>query len=162
MIKLAASAIASAIVNAASIGGYETAWYGEFSGNEYPTPARLTSALIDAMAGRIGIRDVPVEICNASAAIVKGNGATVLNKDINTSDIPGYGDGIMYSWGQLYVALVDVARFIPTVDEEPFILRLALDTIPGIDDIELVSVVAWDGAYSTYRVEEVAMMRYMS
>lgn len=162
MIELTATAIASAIVNAASTGGYKTAWYGEFSGNEYPTPARLTSALIDAMAGCIGIRDVPVEVRNVSFALVKGNGATVLNEDIDTDEIPGYGDGIMYTWGQLYVALADVARFIPTVDKEPFILRLALDTIPGVSDIELVSVVAWDGAYSTYRVEEVAMMQYMS
>ena len=159
MIELTASTIASAIVNAASTGGYETAWYGKFSGSEYPTPARLISALIDTMAGCIGIHDVPVEIRNVSATIVESNGATRFKKDINTDEIPGYGDGIMYSWGQLYVALTDVARSFSTVDEEPFVLRLALDTLPGVSDIELVSVVAWDDACTTYRIDDVAMMQ---
>lgn len=160
MLEFTATAYAAAIANAANNANYHVAWYGEFTGNKYPTPARLASALMDAMAERVGIGDTPAEIRSVGVAIVDGDGSTRHQEDIDTYEIPGYGDGIMHTWGQLYIAVADVVRFMPATDEKPFILRLAMDTYTGVDDIEAVAVIAWDATSRVYRIDSVAMMRY--
>lgn len=161
MLDIAAASIVSAIASNAISHGYVSTLEGEFTDNLYASPVRLTCSLLEAMMARLGINDVPTEIGIVSIATLGGDGEALHREDIDTSEILGYGDGLLYTMGQLYGAIAqsDPVHFMPTTQGDEFILRLAIDTYAWVDDIELVARLAWDSEEMAYRIEEVHMMR---
>ncbi len=159
MINLTASAIVTTIVNTASDLGYRCTLQDEFTDVEYTVAAQLASALLDAMTERLDIQCNPGEIRCLAISVVNSNGDTLRHEDIDTSEIPGYGDGIAYSYGRLYRTVAYVATAVLVASGSEFIIRLAIETLPGTDDIEVIALIARDGNGPVYRIEEVHMMQ---
>lgn len=159
MIDFTASAVVRAVVRTAKAQGYRYAFHDEFTGIEYTNAAQLASALMDAMTERLGIQCNPGEIRRLGIAVINSNGDTLHRENIDTNAIPGYRDGVMYSYGRLYHAVADVATTVFLVNGDEFAIRLAIETLPGTDDIELAALIARNGNGPVYRIEEVHMMR---
>ena len=159
MIDFTASAVVRAVVRTAKAQGYHYAFHDEFTGIEYANAAQLASALMDAMTERLGIQCNPGGIRRLGIAVINSNGDTLHRENIDTNTIPGYRDGVMYSYGRLYHAVEDVAITVFLVNGDEFAIRLAIETLPGTDDIELAALIARVGNGPVYRIEEVHMMQ---
>lgn len=159
MINLTASAIVASIVNVANNLGYRCTLLDEFTGVEYTIAAQLASALLDAMTERLDIQCNPGEIRRIAVSVVDNNGDTLRHEDIDTSEITGYGDGIAYSYGCLYRTVSRVATTVHLISGSECVIRLAIETLSGTDDIEAIALIARDGNGPVYRIEEAHMMR---
>lgn len=161
MIDFTASDVVRAVVRTAKAQCYRYAFHDEFTGIECADTDQLVSTLLDAMTERLGIQCNPGEIRRLGIAVINANGDTLYREAIDTSTIPGYGSGVMYSYGRLYREMASIAMTALLVNGSKFAIRLAIEATPGTDDIELAALIARDGDGDgpMYRIEAVHTMR---
>lgn len=143
MIAITATALLDAIRCAAISEGLYCRHSGKWYGMEFENLTRAVDVVLDDLACRAGLLETPADVHSVEVSLLSGEGSNWGASEFDTADIRHWGEGVIYSWGELHKAVQDATWCTPCSHVLQYVLRVGLEY--GADDsIELDIIAEWD------------------
>ncbi len=157
MLTITATTLLDALLTAATREGLYCGQTSKWEGLAFETPSLAVDAILDDLLARASLLDSPRDVERVTVSFINGEGSNWGCDEFNTADIKHWGDGVIWSWGQLHQAIQDATWAMAGSHVLPYLLRVGID-YSFEDSIELDVLADWSDESAAWMLGDAVLV----